>query len=213
MSEISLIEKNRWWLNSMATELHYMHRPIHAKSVPFGWAVSINGEGERPDGRPAGFIIFATIHYTKLGGEFGYPGLPTKWQVLSLARLWLHPDYQRGGVLYDPEILPGFVDRRGEFRSTLATSVIDMALGKVQARWLQVHPPRFPDQPYHILKIISYSDTRFHTGKIYRAGKFRYSGSTVSAKRHKNSRGPGLDGAVLLRFIRDLPVPTWEFTA
>lgn len=208
---IELIEKPRQWLNDMATAHHYMHRPIHAKSVPFGWAISINGEETRPDGRPAGFIIFATIHYTKLGGEFGYPGLPTKWQVLSLARLWLHPDYQRGGQFYTPENIPGFVDRLGTFRSTLATHVIDMALDAVQERWLQVHPPRFPDQPYHILKIISYADTRFHTGKIYRAGKFRFSGSTISAKRHKNSRGPGLDGAELLRFIRDLPEPVWEY--
>lgn len=41
---IELIEKPRQWLNEMATEHHYMHRPIHQKSVPFGWAVSINGE-------------------------------------------------------------------------------------------------------------------------------------------------------------------------
>jgi hypothetical protein len=209
---IELTEKPRQWLNDMATEHHYMHRPIHQKSVPFGWAVKINGEEVRPDGRPVGFIIFATIHYTKLGGEFGYPGLPTKWQVLSLARLWLHPDCQRGGQLCTPENIPGFVDRFGEFRSTLATHVIDAALGVVQGRWLQVHPPRFIDQPYHILKIISYADTRYHTGKIYRAGKFRFSGRTISAKRHKNSRGPGMDGAELLRFIRDLPEPTWEFT-
>lgn len=164
---IELIEKPRNLLNDMATEHHYMHRPIHAKSVPFGWAVRINGEETRPDGRPVGFIIFATIHYTKLGGEFGYPGLPTKWQVLSLARLWLHPDYQRGGQLCTPDNLPGFVDRTGEFRSTLATHVIDMALDVVQSRWLEVHPPRFLDQPYHIL--IEVDGVRFDGDGNYEA--------------------------------------------
>lgn len=199
------------WLNEMATAHHYMHQAIHPKANPFGWAVVVNGQMCQPDGRPAGFIIFASVHFTRLKGEFGYPGLPTKWQVLLLSRLWLHPDYQAGGRLYSPEILPGFVDRKGVFRSTLATGVIEIALSLVQCRWLEVHPPRFLDEPYHVLKIISYANTRLFEGGIYKAAGFRDCGLTQSQKRHKNTRGSGLDGDMLRRFIRDLEAPSWEY--
>jgi hypothetical protein len=199
------------WLNAMATEYHYMHRPVHQRAVPFGWAVSFDGQTMRPDGRPNGFLVYCSIHFTRLGGEFGYPGLPTKWQVLSLARMWLHPDFQADGEMFSPDILPGFTDRKGVFRSTLATDLIKQSFGLVQSRWLEVHPPRYLSEPYHVVKIISYADTRFFEGKIYRAAGFRETGRTVSQKRHKNTRGDGMNGAELIRFIYDLPEPVWFF--
>lgn len=212
MSSFSLIEKSGDWLNGVTTEHHYMHRSIHQRSCPFGWALSWNGETRRPDGKPNGFIVYSSIHFTRLRGEFGYPDLPTKWQVLSLARLWLHPDFQRGGGLFSPDILPGFVDRKGVWRSRLATEcVILPSLQMTQGRWLGVHPPRFLDQPYHIVKIISYCDTRYFDGAIYRAAGFRESGRTISQKRHKNTRGAGMDGSELIRFIYDLPEPVWLY--
>ena len=187
---IQLIPASRSWLNDAASKYHYMHRPIHAKSSPFGWRVICDGSADQPDGSPSGFIIFSSIHYTKLAGIFGYEGLPTKWQVLSLSRLWLHDD------------LPHLS----------ATVVIAKAIKLVQRRWLEVHPPRFPDQPYHILRIISYADTRFHTGTVYRAANFEEHGRTVSASRHKGTRGAGMDGAELIRFIYRLPKPNWEYS-
>lgn len=186
---IELTEKPIEWLNNMGTEYHYMRRPIHLRSCPFGWGVTFDGELYQPDGNPSGFIIFASVHYTRLGGEFGYPGLPTKWQVLSLARLWLH------------DALP----------KNSETCTIGKAMKLVQRRWLEVHPPRFLDEPYHIEKIISYADTRYHTGTIYRAANFRESGRTISRKRHKNSRGPGIGRAELIRFIYDLKTPNWSY--
>lgn len=186
---IELVVKKKRWLNAMATEYHYMHRAIHHRACPFGWAVRFDGELCRPDGAPAGFIIFASVHFTRLRGEFGYPGLPTKWQVLCLSRLWLHDDLPRNSE----------------------TCVIGKALRMVQRRWLEVHPPRFLDQPYHIRKIISYCNTRFHAGTIYRAANFRESGRTISRKRHDNSRGPGTVGVELIRFVYDLPAPNWEY--
>lgn len=173
----------------MATLYHYMHRPIHQKSCPFGWAVSFDGQLFQPDGKPSGFIVFASIHFTRLHDEFGYSGLPTKWQVLSLARFWLHDDLPRNSE----------------------TCVIGKAMKLVQKRWLEVHPPRYLKQPYHILKIISYADTRYHEGTIYRAANFRESGRTVSQKRHKNSRGPGMGDAELIRFVYDLDEPRWSY--
>ena len=166
-----------------------MHRPVHQRSVPFGWSVLFDNEQYQPDGKPSGFIIFASIHYIRLNGEFGYPGLPSKWQVLSLSRLWLHDDLPHNSE----------------------TCVIGKALKQVQKRWLEVHPPRFLDEPYHVRKVISYADTRYHEGTIYRAANFRESGRTVSKKRHKNSRGPGIGESELIRFIYDLKEPRWQY--
>lgn len=181
----------RDWLNAQAKRYHYMHRPVHDRAMPFGWGVAFDGALYRPDGAPSGFIVFCSIHFTKLEGEFGYPGLPTKWQVLSLARLWLHDDLPRNSE----------------------TVTIAKALKLVQRRWLEVHPPAFPDEPYHILKIISFADTRYHEGTIYKAANFRLSGETVSKSRHKNTRGAGMDGAVLRRFVYDLNEPRWKLNA
>ncbi len=186
---IRLVVAERNWLNAMAVDHHYMGKAVHPRACPFGWAVEFDGELYHSDGKPCGFIIFASVHFTRLKGEFGYPGLPTKWQILLLSRLWLHDDLPRNSE----------------------TCVIGKALRMVQRRWLDVHPPRFLDEPYHIVKVISYADTRFHRGTIYRAANFRESGVTVSRKRHRNSRGSGLDGAELVRFIYDLSEPRWEY--
>lgn len=187
-TRIEIEPAKRDWLNAMATAHHYMHRPIHVRAVPFGWAVRFDGELYQPDGAPSGFIVFASIHYTRLRGQFGYPGLPTKWQVLSLARLWLHDNLPRNSE----------------------TVVIAKALKQVQRRWLEVHPPRNWGEPYQIRKIISYSDCRYHQGTIYRAANFTEIGRTVSAKRKKGTRGDGMDGAELICFVYDLDEPKRE---
>lgn len=188
-TRITLIEQPRDWLNEMATAHHYMHRPVHQRSSPFGWGVTFDGNLCQPDGAPSGFIIFASIHYTRLTGEFGYGSLPTKWQVLSLARLWLHDNLPRNSE----------------------TVVIAKSLKLVQRQWLEVHPPRYLNEPYHIRKIISYADTKFHTGTIYRAANFREYGRTTSQARHgKATRGKGA-GSELICFIYDLPEPRWKY--
>ena len=186
---ISLQVATRDDLNALAVEHHYMHRAVHYRAVPFGWRVLFDGQRVCSDGLPVGFIIFASVHFTKLRGEFGYPGLPNKWQVLSLARLWLHDDLPHNSE----------------------TVTIAKALRLVQRRWLEVHPPRFPEQPYHVRKVISYTDLRYHLGTIYRAANFREVRRTVSQKRHKNTRGNGSDGAELICFIYDLPEPRWQW--
>jgi hypothetical protein len=176
------------WLNEMAIAHHYMRQAVHPRANPFGWAVLLDGQMCQPDGKPSGFIIFASVHFTQLKGEFGFPGLPTKWQVLLLSRLWLH------------DSLPKFSE----------TCVIGKALKLVQRRWLEVHPPRFLDEPYHILKVISYANTRLFEGTIYKAANFRDNGLTQSQKRHKNTRG-AVDGDELRRYIYDLKRPNWKY--
>jgi hypothetical protein len=184
-----LVVKERAWLNRMAGKHHYMRRRVHHLASPFGWAVEFDGELYREDGSPCGFIVFASPHFTRLRGEFGYPGLVTKWQVLLLSRLWLHDDLPRNSE----------------------TCVIGKALRQVQRRWLEVHPPRFLGRPYHIRKVISFADTRFHEGTIYKAANFREAGRSVTAKRHRHSKDGGFEGAELIRFVYDLERPNWDY--
>jgi hypothetical protein len=122
---IELVQMSRDWLNEMAATYHYMRRPVHCRACPFGWAIRFDGDLYQFDGAPSGFVVFASIHFTRLCGEFGYPGLPTKWQVLSLARLWLHDNLPHNSE----------------------TCTIAKALKLVQRRWLEVHPPRFRAAP------------------------------------------------------------------
>lgn len=225
---IALVETDRDWLNAMATQHHYMHRPVHQRATPFGWAVTFDGELYQPDGAPSGFVVFAGIHYTRLRNEFGYPGLPTnlvivkehkpnrcklanefaypgmptKWQVLSLARLWLHDNLPKNS---ETVVLAKCLHQAGCDHTA-----------PVQRRWLEVHPPVYLDEPYHIVKIIADSDTRYHRGTIYRAANFRQyeredGKPIISQKRHKNTRGAGLDGAELKRFVYDLQEPAWKY--
>lgn len=187
-TRIALVPADRQWLNAAAIEHHYMRSAVHPRACPFGWRVLFDGHEVDPFGKPYGFIIFCSIHFTKLTGEWGFPGLPSKWQVLSLARLWVHP------------AVPKLAE----------TVVIGKAHKLVQRRWLEVHPPRYLDQPYHIEKIISFSDNTLFKGTIYKAANYRMAGETVSKPRHKNTRGRGMDGHKLTRWIYDLPkLPHW----
>jgi hypothetical protein len=195
---IGLQEMSRQWLNMAATKYHYMHRPIHQKAAPFGWAVTFDGKLYQSDGNPSGFIIFASVHFTKLKGQFGYDGLPTKWQVLMLARLWLHDNLPRNS---ETVVIGKCLRQSGHERMSL-----------VQRRWLEVHPPRFPNEPYHILKILSDCNIDRFRGEVYRAANFReLPGVIISKKRHKNTRGPGQNGERMIRFVYDLTPPRWEF--
>ena len=194
---IGLIQADRSTLNALATEHHYMHRAVHQRACPFGWLVEFDGGLYCTDGRSCGFIIYASIHYTRLTGEFGYPGLPTKWQVLSLARLWLHDDLPRNA---ETVVIGKTLRQTGHDHAAM-----------VQRRWLEIHPPRYPTQPYHIRKIVSYADTRYHRGTTYRAANFREYGRTRSQRRHKNSRRPGLDNAELICYIYDLHEPSFRY--
>lgn len=195
---IGLQEMSRQWLNHAAERYHYMRRPIHQKSVPFGWGVTFDGKLYQPDGNPSGFIMFASVHFTKMKKVFGYEGLPTKWQVLMLARLWLHDNLPRNS---ETVVIGKCLRQSGHEQMSL-----------VQRRWLEVHPPRFPDEPYHILKILSYCDIDRFRGEVYRAANFtQLPGVVTSQKRHKNTRGAGMGGAQMIRFVYDLKPPKWDF--
>src|SRR3990167_4027301 len=176
---IRLERAERDWLNKQAIKHHYMHRAVHPRSFPLGYRLIFDGES-RGNGTPCGFITFASIHFVKQRDLFGYPSLPTKWQVLSLARFWLADTLPKNTAT---AVLGKLLRVQGEEK-----------ICRVGRGWLGVHPPRFPDDPYHIRLIISYADkTHGHEGTIYKAANFERVKETKSQRRHTNTRGPGLD--------------------
>lgn len=95
-----------------------------------------------------------------------------RWELVNISRVWLHPHVQRGGRYHNPEELPGYVDRRGEFRSTLASTLLRAVLGRVGFDYLRAHPPVDTAYPYQLRAALSYCDTRLHRGTIYQAAGF-----------------------------------------
>ncbi len=158
------------WAQKLVTDRHYLHRPIHPRSLPFAYSISLDGE-------VVGTIIMATLHFTKKKGLFGYEGLPTKWQVLQIARIWIDPQHQ---------------GRQSNGHSNnIASCAIAKMLKRVNKDWLEHHPPKYLDQPYKIELIISYADTSVgHQGIIYQAANFQKWGETNNNRpRHGKSQG------------------------
>lgn len=116
---------------------------------------------------PVGVIMVGLPHATRNKGWWGYPGLPTQWQVVDLNRIWLDPRIQKGGAWCQPGIVPGFYDRKGVWHSAAASWAVSQVLDRVQVDRITHWAPVYPDQPYHILLAISYHDPAFHAGIIY----------------------------------------------
>lgn len=162
--ELTLALGNRddlTWAQRVVLEQHYLHQPVDPRARPMAYIL-------RRDGIPCGLVIVGIPHATRCNGWWGYPGLPTQWQVVDLCRIWLSPVVQRGGYWAEPGIVPGYIDRHGTFRPTVATWLIKQVLAAVQVDRVRLWPPVYPDQPYQIELAISYHDPRFHRGTIYR---------------------------------------------
>lgn len=161
------------------TQRHYLHAPVDSRCSPLAYEVLLHTQHSE---YRAGVLIFGRPEATRCyDGDLTYGSLKDvesgraqfdRWEVLNLARVWLHPSVQRGGAFYQPELLPGYYDRRGEWRSSLASHVIELALGRVGFDYLSQRPPCFPDEPYAIRAVLSYCDTSLHKGTIYRAAGF-----------------------------------------
>jgi hypothetical protein len=131
---------------------------------------------------PVGCLIFGRPESTRCyRGGLTYGSLAdvqagraqySRWEVLALTRVWLSPEVQVGGAASQPDVLPGFVDRRGVWRSTLASWCIRAALERVRLDYLLLHPPVFPEEPYQLRVCLSYCDTRQHRGTLYRVSGF-----------------------------------------
>lgn len=155
---------------------HYLHAPVDSRCSPFAYLVVLN------DSLVVGCLIFGRPEATRCySGNLTYGSLADvetgkaafdRWEILNLARVWLDPRVQRGGRWYQPNLLPGFVDRRGVWRSRLASWCIEDTLSTVGYDFLRHKPPVFPNEPYEIKAVLSYCDTRLHKGTIYREAGF-----------------------------------------
>ncbi len=140
---------------------HYLHNWPHAKSLPFGYRLRVDGGELAPDGMMWGAVVLKKPQQGKMRGLFGYAGLPTAWQVLDLARVWVNPCLQR---------------KEGGHALCVFSQMVGLVMRRVQQDWLVHHPPRFSNEPYHIVTIISYCDLAHHDGVAYRASGFRWHG-------------------------------------
>lgn len=153
------------WAQETVARYHYLERKVDPRARPHCYVVEMN---VRQAPQRVGLVMVGIPHATKCGGWWGYPGLPTQWQVVDLCRIWLDPAVQSGGFWCEPGIVPGFTDRHGTFRPTVASWAIRSVLDRVQEDRLSLWPPVYPEQPYHILLAISYHDPQYHRGTIYK---------------------------------------------
>lgn len=161
------------WAQATVAAHHYLRAPVLARACPEAWAVCVEGLG------PVGCLIVGRPQATRCYPWYGSVGdvatgraEVTRWQVLNLARVWLSPSVQRGGAHFGPAWLPGYTDRRGAWRSTLASEAIALLAGRVARDYLAARPPVFLDEPYAIRWLLSYCDRTKHAGTIYRASGF-----------------------------------------
>lgn len=163
------------WCQEQITREHYLHAPVDVRSRPLVYMVYIGGAG-------IGCLIYNRTESTRCyQGSLTYGSMAdvqagracySRWEILSLARVWLSPSVQAGGEWHTPALLPGYMDRRGQWRSTLASSAIRASLARVGYDYLRVYPPVWLHEPYQIRVVSSYCDTRYHKGTIYHASGF-----------------------------------------
>lgn len=145
------------WAQEQVTLHHYLHRPVDARCSILAYLVMFGGErvGCLMFGRPE--AQRCTGWYGSVEDAQGGRCPLTRWQVLNLARVWLHPSIQFGGMQYIPNA---------------ASMVISQSLRRVPFDYLAARPPCFLDEPYEIRECLSYCDSRIHTGALYRAANF-----------------------------------------
>jgi hypothetical protein len=185
------------WAQDTVAEKHYLHQAVDPRARPMAYVI-------RHDDFRVGLVMLGIPHATKCTGWWGYPGLPTQWQVVDLCRIWIHPDLQAGGFWCEPGEVPGFIDRHGQFRPTVATWAIATVLASVQADRIRRWPPVYPELPYHIELAISYHDPQFHRGTIYKASQAQPMYVDGTGKPVPGSSGK-------YGWCWKLPRPTWQW--
>lgn len=174
------------WTQQRIADDHYLHARVDCRSRPLIYLA--HHQATRGAAAAAGPRCIAILIFNRPESTCCYSGGLTygsqddvragraaydRWEVINLARVWVHPYFQRGGHYCDPdEGLPGFVDRSGVWRSTLASTLIRAALERVRLDYLLSYPPCYLDEPYQLRACLSYCDTNLHRGTIYRAAGF-----------------------------------------
>lgn len=163
------------WASGMIAAHHYLHKQPDQRSCPFAYVVRVGDwcAGCVFFGRPQAATCYqGVLTYGSTSDVVAGRAAFDRWEVLSLSRLYLVPAVQSGGMLCKPGIVPGYLDRKGRFRSCLASAVLRSALAQIGYDYLIAHPPCFLGEPYEIRAVLSYCDTRLHRGTVYRAAGF-----------------------------------------
>lgn len=174
------------WAQRIISEQHYLRAPVDVRSRPMAYLLDHQaswGAAAAAGPRCVGIFIIGRpeaaccyqggLTYGSQADVKAGRAQFDRWEVVNLARVWLHPCVQRGGEHYQPDELPGYIDRRGVWRSALASTVIDTILHCVGFDYLRAHPPVDCAYPYQLRAVLSYCDTRLHKGTIYRASGFQ----------------------------------------
>lgn len=151
----------RWAQHAVATR-HYLHAPVDPRCSPLAYIVAAGDVaiGCLIFGRPQSTCCYdGELTYGSVGDVERGRAQYSRWQIINLARVWLDPSVQRGGVDHIPR---------------LASTAIRVALDRIGIDYLVQHPPCFPDEPWVLQKVISYCDSRIHTGYLYRVCRFRH---------------------------------------
>lgn len=165
-------ERGLEWSQALVESNHYLHKRVHPLGRLLSYIIQV-------EGRNAGCLIFGRPQCTRVLGWFGRLSDVeagrcrfSQWEILNLARVYILPEFQRGGLSYRPDLLPGFTDRKGAWRSTLASTAIEFALDRVVVDYNLLWPPVYLDQPWELRQAISYClETRF-TCTLYLAASF-----------------------------------------
>jgi hypothetical protein len=204
---------------------------VHPRAHPFAYRVSFDGDTIRPDGQPVGMVMFATVHYTRLHGLFGYDFVSLHngreiWneevspelvdETIDLLNFWLgnHPGCsvrcERGLDKWQVLVLSRMW-LHDDLPRNSETVVMAKIWKRIQHDWLEHHPPVFNERPYHIRLIVSWSDLGAgHSGTVYKAANFEEIKRTVSQPRHGKSNTRGSGGFNLIQYVYRLKEPRWR---
>lgn len=153
----------RTWAQAQSRQHHYLRTRVPNQCRPLAYLV------EHRDLGPVGCLIFGRpqaqrcyvggLTYGSLADVRDGRAFFERWEILNLARVWLDPRIQLGGMHAVPHA---------------ASQMIAQALRRVVYDYLLVCPPIDLLEPWHLSMCLSYCDTRVpgHYGTIYRAAGF-----------------------------------------
>jgi hypothetical protein len=151
------------WCNRQIVAHHYLHQHVHVLCRPLHYVVWLGDD-------PVGTLIVSSLEATRCydpSSRLTYGSVDdvargramcTRHQLINLARVWLHPRVQRDGA---------------DYVHHAASTVVRALHARVHYDWLVHRPPVDVTEPYHLRSLVSYCDTRLHTGWLYLASRFR----------------------------------------
>jgi hypothetical protein len=146
------------WSQEMVAQYHYLKHPVDSRCSPLAYHVMLGDER-------VGCLIFGRPEATRVNGWYGSVEdiasgkcRLSRWSIINLARVWLHPSIQSGGEHYV---------------RNAATWAVAQGLQRVVYDFLVSKPPVWVEEPYEILECLSYCDTSIHQGTLYKASNFK----------------------------------------